>query len=346
MKIQLLVGRPGIGKTYTAEQHALENDLYLVEYNASDDRTATSLKDLSASQTFTVSGKKIMYLFDEVDNMDKGGSKRLAEFLRSNKSMTIFLTANNLSKVAKEIQNECEVIQMYPKSQEEVEEILRDTYPEMLGFEYDAFENLVKDSARRSRGDLRKAKQFMEYQNSKRYNTQKLDNLKAVKMILYEKDRHLVYDYIRGIPISSLYSWLFETFAVNQNIEAARLMQEVNRNLYKVNEVYLYSFIAFELPARSKKLVERLPTSNKLQKVEENIIEKLQEHFKCSKNESMQYLNLIKTITSDRFCRESIADNCSFTKSEREHLGIMTRMETKKEEVAKPEIKTNNLLQY
>jgi len=347
MDVKLLVGKPGIGKTYTAEQYALQKDLYLVEYNASDDRTALSLKDLSASQSITVSGKKIMYLFDEVDNMEKGGSKRLAEFLRSNKSMTIFLTANNLNKVSKEIQNECEVIPMFSKSQEEIEEILRDEFPDMLGFEVDYFEELVSDSAKRSKGDLRKAKQFMEYQNTEKYDTQKLDTLNAVKMILYEEDRKKVYDYIRGIPVSSLYSWLFETFAANRNVEATRLMQEINRNIYKLNEVYLYSFIAFELPMRREKLVERLPTSNKLQLIEEKIILKLQDYYQCSKNESLQYLNLIKTITLDKFCQESIADKCAFTKSEREHLGIKTKVEAKKEEeIAKPELKMSNLLQY
>jgi len=343
MEMKLLVGKPGIGKTYTAEQYALDNDLHLVEYNASDERTAGSLKDLTSGQSIAVSGKKIMYLFDEVDNMEKGGAKKLAEFLSYNKSMTIFLTANNLNKVSKEIQKECEIVFMNSKSQKEIVDILKLIFVNQLDFEPDAFEALAIDSAKRSNGDLRKAQQLMLYQNVSKYDTVKLDSLKAIKMILYEKDRRAVYDYIRGIPISSLYSWLFETFAVNHDKEATKMMQEINKNLYKLNEVYLYSFIAYELPVKTSKLVERLPTSNKIQKLDEGIVEKLEEHFKCGRNEALQYLNLLKSIAEDKYCKENVADNCHLTKMEREHLGITVQMIEKKE---KKVVVTNSLLNY
>lgn len=345
MKAKLFVGKPGIGKTYKAEQYALENDLYLVEYNASDERTAASLKSLSASQSITVTGKKIMYLFDEADNMDKGGSKKLAEFLKANTKMVVFLTANNLKKVAKEVQNECDIEEVYPKTEFEIEEILRNVFIDKLGFkDVDIFEELITTSAKNCKGDLRKAQQLMRFQSTTKYTSTKLDSLKALKLILYEKDRKIVYDYIRQIPISSLYSWLFETFVVNRDKQASKMMQEINRNLYKLNEVYLYSFIAFELPARESKMVERLPMSAKLPKVEESIVEKIGKHYKCGRNEALQYLNLLKTIASDKYCREKVADKCRFTKGDREHLGISTMFKNKVE--AKQPVKTSRLLQY
>ena len=64
MKPKLLVGKPGIGKTYSVEQSASEENYFLVEFNASDIRTAEGMRMLSASQTRAVTGRKLMYLFD------------------------------------------------------------------------------------------------------------------------------------------------------------------------------------------------------------------------------------------------------------------------------------------
>jgi hypothetical protein len=120
-------------------------------------------------------------------------------------------------------------------------------------------------------------------------------------------------------------------------------MQEINRNLYKINEIYLYSFIAFELPARKNNLIIRLPTLNKLPKIELNIVDKLKEHYKCGEKEALQYLNLLKSI--DSYCKEKVADKCQFTKMENEHLGIETKIE-RKNIIKEQKIETSSLLQY
>ncbi len=342
MKPKLLIGRPGVGKTYSVEQKALKGDYFLIEYNSSDSRTAESLKTLSASQKIAVTGKKQMYLFDEVDSMDKGGAKRLAKFLNQASEIPVFLTANEEKKISKLILAECEIIHFEQKEESEIAEILNQMFPDCIGLGYEEFIEKTKEAAANCEGDIRKARQFILYNRSENYNRSKYDALKAVKMIFFEPNRRKVFEYIKQIPISSLYSWIFESFAIAGDKKTVGKLSYLNTNIYKLNETYLHSFLAFELPKYDSNIVAKLPSPLRMLKVEEKIVEKLREYYKCSEREGLMYFNLLKTIAeSDTLCVYYITENCGFSKKEKEFLGIK-----KPEKVKVQVVKTAGLLDF
>jgi len=337
MKPTLLVGKPGIGKTYSVEKYAKKNNLFLVEYNTSDTRTSNSLKDLSVSQKTAATGQQFLYLFDEVDSMDKRGGTVLSKFLYQvvGTNITVFLTANKLDKVYAKIKNACIVENVYPKTEEEISQILKK--------DNNNSEEDIRNVAKNCNGDIRKAKQMIQYSRATDYKQESINNFQAIKMILYEEDRKKVFKYICQIPIGSLYSWLFETFSTSGRKEVIELLQEVNHNLYKVNETYLYSLLAFGLAKQDVKLIPKLPSSQKLTKFEQTIVNKIKTTYKCSKREGLQYLNLLQSMKKDSICLNHIVKKCKLKPKEMQFLGIDKIADTPKQ---KQKEQTKSLMEF
>jgi len=95
-----LHGSPGVGKTATVETVAKELNMELVEKNASDYRTADTIKRFAglASQYATLFGGNRLILLDEVDGIagkeDRGGVRELTNVLKTTRSPVV-LTAND-----------------------------------------------------------------------------------------------------------------------------------------------------------------------------------------------------------------------------------------------------------
>ena len=121
----LLYGSPGVGKTTAAL--CLCNDYCwdLVEFNASDIRTAKSLEQFArpATESKTFDGSTRLIVFDEVDNLhgnsDRGGAVAIRKII-ANSSQPIILTCNDVYGVAKEIRSICHEIQFRKVSQESI----------------------------------------------------------------------------------------------------------------------------------------------------------------------------------------------------------------------------------
>jgi replication-associated recombination protein RarA len=104
----ILVGPPGVGKTSGVYATCEELGLDIIEVNASDVRSGEKLNEyLRSCQMghFTPT----VYLFDEIDGMEKSGAKKIVKMLSISK-FPIILTANDLYKVPDEIQKRCEII--------------------------------------------------------------------------------------------------------------------------------------------------------------------------------------------------------------------------------------------
>lgn len=106
-KAALLTGPPGIGKTTVAHLLAKEAGYVVVEYNASDERSAKSIREVFGKMaklatlptTGSRNAKRILIL-DEVDGMssgDRGGVAEIAKWIREGVSFPILCLANERS---------------------------------------------------------------------------------------------------------------------------------------------------------------------------------------------------------------------------------------------------------
>jgi len=120
----LIVGRPGIGKTYSVYCVAEKLGWDVVEFNASDERKKEDfeyLYNVARMKGF----KNRIILLDEADGIeDFRYVKKLFEISKN----PIVLTANELWKIPDWIQRRCEVIRFYPPKKQEIVEFLRRHY--------------------------------------------------------------------------------------------------------------------------------------------------------------------------------------------------------------------------
>ena len=117
-KAALLWGPPGNGKTCTVEALAAERNLDLLEMNASDVRSESSIEHILGrgvreASLFGTRGKII--LIDEVDGMeakmDAGGTRAIAKIINESR-FPVVLTANDpWSRQLYEIRGLCELIE-------------------------------------------------------------------------------------------------------------------------------------------------------------------------------------------------------------------------------------------
>jgi len=99
-KALLLHGPPGVGKTALVEAYCSENNLDLIEMNASDFRSASQINQVigKSMQQQSLMKKRKIFLFDEVDGLagrqDFGGVGEIIKIIR-NSAHPVVLTAND-----------------------------------------------------------------------------------------------------------------------------------------------------------------------------------------------------------------------------------------------------------
>ncbi len=99
-----LYGPPGVGKTASVVALAKDMDYDLLEVNASDYRTRKRLEELvgrAAQQTVTITGKRRMILFDELEGTsgrkDRGGIAAIADIIKGTR-IPIVLVATSMGE--------------------------------------------------------------------------------------------------------------------------------------------------------------------------------------------------------------------------------------------------------
>jgi replication factor C subunit 1 len=88
----LISGPPGIGKTTCAHLIVKECGYFCKEYNASDNRTAATINNIFATDTYRM--RREVIIMDEADGFDRGGIAALAAIIRTGRVPPIICIAN------------------------------------------------------------------------------------------------------------------------------------------------------------------------------------------------------------------------------------------------------------
>jgi len=155
-----LYGPPGTGKTVSIEALAADLGMELVQSNASDYRTADAVNRFAgrASQFGTLSGKKRLILFDELDGIvgsaDRGGLREVTDVAK-NARAPIILTANSAYDPRfSTLRGHCQLIEFKKPTKTQIIRHLRNICREEGIEAADEALNLI---AERASGDIRSA---------------------------------------------------------------------------------------------------------------------------------------------------------------------------------------------
>jgi len=159
-KALLFYGPPGTGKTCLIEAYARENNLEFIEMNASDWRSKTQIERILTQtiNTYPLFKKGKIILIDEIDGLagreDVGGVGAIINVIKRSR-FPIVLTANDpWSSKLRSLREYCELVEFKPISVFDVEKRL-ELIAKKEGIKVE--KNVLRELARRSRGDLRGA---------------------------------------------------------------------------------------------------------------------------------------------------------------------------------------------
>jgi replication factor C large subunit len=159
-KAALLYGKPGTGKTCLVEAFARDENLELIQMNASDTRSKKQIEEVFgyASSVASFFKKGRIFLIDEVDGIagkeDAGGISAIIKIIKESKHPVV-LTANDpYDTNLRFLRQYCELIPFSEIPVWDIEKKLKEIC-EREGIEYD--KEVLRQLAKRSEGDLRAA---------------------------------------------------------------------------------------------------------------------------------------------------------------------------------------------
>jgi len=154
----LLYGPPGVGKTLSCYLVAKKLNYDIFEINASDYRDAENLKKvLEISKQSSVFGRKKLILIDEVDGLssqDRGAIAEIIKILKESKNPVV-LTANDpYENKLRTLREYCKLIEFKRLHVSSIAKYLKKI---CLSEKIKCDENILKNIAKRSNGDMRAA---------------------------------------------------------------------------------------------------------------------------------------------------------------------------------------------
>ena len=159
-KVLLFYGPPGVGKSALIEAYAEENNLDLIQMNASDYRSAKQIKEVIgksiSQQTLFKKGK--IFFIDEIDGLfgreDFGGAGELIAIIKKSRYPIVFAANNPYNPKLRSLISYCLLIKFSKISVWDIEKRLKEICKDE-GIAYD--EDVLRQLARVCNGDLRSA---------------------------------------------------------------------------------------------------------------------------------------------------------------------------------------------
>jgi len=222
-----LYGPPGIGKTVSVEALANDLNMELVERNASDYRTEEAVQRFAglASQSGTLSGKKRLILFDELDGItgkeDRGGVGAITQIAKSALVPIVLIANNAYDPRLGALRFYCQLIEFKkPPAGEVMKHLSRICKREGIA----ADEAALKFIAQRSEGDVRSAvndlqalaqgKKALTYEDVSwlAYRDRKEAIFNVLRMIFYGKSAESAKRAVdmADVDPDMLFEWIYE----------------------------------------------------------------------------------------------------------------------------------------
>ncbi|MGC9058238.1 MAG: replication factor C large subunit [Candidatus Nanoarchaeia archaeon] len=156
----LLYGPTGVGKTALVKAIAAEKNYELIELNASDCRSAETIKAnlLPAVTQRSLWGNKKLILVDEIEGIhgqsDRGGIQALLEVVEKSSYPIIFTTIDAFDEKFKSLRSHCEILEMKPL---DVKDIIKKLQEIVTAEKIKAEQGTLQTIALHANGDLRAA---------------------------------------------------------------------------------------------------------------------------------------------------------------------------------------------
>lgn len=156
----ILHGPPGVGKTSLVHAFAHENNMDLIETNASDLRSSKELRDTISS---SVSQKSLMkrgkiFLFDEVDGLsgyeDKGGVKEMINIITNTKYPVVLVANDPYNRKLMSLRKKTKLI---PFRKLTVWDVMKSLQNIVDAEKVEVSRDNIRAIAKKSEGDLRSA---------------------------------------------------------------------------------------------------------------------------------------------------------------------------------------------
>ncbi|MFQ6020872.1 MAG: replication factor C large subunit [Candidatus Aenigmatarchaeota archaeon] len=314
-KALLLYGPTGIGKTIIIEVIAKENKWNLFEINASDNRSAKTIKEKLKPiiKQNSLLGERII-LIDEVDGLyssDRGGLPEIIKIIKES-AFPVILTANDAyDRKLISLRGYCDLIKMRRIPVNLIEKKLRQiNYKESLGLS----DKAIREIAQNSNGDLRSAINDLELSKGEiGIRERKIDIFNTLKIIFKTQDLLTALNAINNSEkdIDEIFWWIEENIPneYEKPEEIAKAFEMLSKaDLFKSKIIknqnyrfkkYMVEMVAGVALAKEKpyrKFVSyKFPAKPRFFKRDENLIE-LAKQLHCSKkcvSAQMPYLRII-----------------------------------------------------
>ena len=268
-KAALLYGPAGVGKTSLVLAYANENNMDVVEVNASDFRTAERIKQVvgMASQQSTILGKRRIILVDEVDGIagreDVGGLSALSKVIDEARVPIVMVANDPWDQRLAGLREKSVMIEFKRLPKTTVQAQLRRICE---AEKIECPDEVLKSIAERSNGDLRSAindlqalaaagKISKDALNALGYRVRDKEIFSALAMAFNAKTVREGRLALEGLDLDppSFFQWIFDNAPdqipdVRVLADALERLARADLHLQRVNNLQRWSLLKYAIP--------------------------------------------------------------------------------------------------